>query len=130
LWRASRRELDVLGSPPAHVGLTPQSAIGNQQSRREGRAAKAGGILSLVSLSFSLVVPAVYVVGLMLESWELALFGILLTGSTMLVTGVLGVIFSLCSGLRGSWSVTGLITSAIALLLWLSGGLLALISEL
>jgi len=99
-------------------------------SRREGRAAKAGFILGLVSLSFLLIVPAVYTVGLMLESWEIALLGILLAGSTMLVTGVLGMIFSLYSGLRGPWSVTGLIASAVALLAWLAGGVLVLFAGL
>lgn len=105
----------------------PQSAINNpQSSRREGRAARTGFILGLVSLSFVLIVPAVYMVGLMLESWEIALLGILLTGSTMFVTGVLGVIFSLYSGLRGVWSITGMITSAVALLVWLGGGVMVL----
>lgn len=97
-----------------------QSATSNPQS------ARTGGILGLISLSFTLIVPASYVVGLMLESWELALLGILLTGSTMFVTALLGIIFSLRTGLRGAWSVTGLITGGVALLVWLGGGLLVL----
>ena len=108
-----------------------QSATSNQQSRRrEGRAAKTGFILGLVSLSFILIVPAAYVAAAMLESVELVILGLLLTGSTMFVTGVLGMIFSVYSGLRGPWSVTGLITSAVALLVWLGGGLLVLVAGL
>lgn len=116
---------------PNRSSLNQQSAIRNQQSaRREGRAAKTGFILGLVSLSFILIVPAVYVAAAMLESVELVILGLLLTGSTMFVTGVLGMIFSVYSGLRGSWSVAGLITSAVALLVWLSGGLLTLVAGL
>lgn len=109
----------------------PTRSSRNQQSpRSEGRAGRVGGILGLVSLSFVLIVPAAYTVGAMLESWELALLGILLGGSTMFVTGVLGIIFSLYAGLRGAWSVTGIVTSGVALMSWMGGGLLMLFSDL
>jgi hypothetical protein len=114
---------------PTRSFRNQQSAISNQQSRRrEGRAGKAGGILGLVSLSFVLIMPLVYVAAGLLESVELIVLGLLLTGSTMFVTGVLGMIFSLYSGLRGPWAVTGLIASAVALLVWLAGGLLLLLA--
>ena len=109
----------------------PTRASRNPQSpRREGHAGKTGGILGLVSLSFVLIVPAIYTVGLMLESWEIALFGLLLAGSAMLVTGILGLIFSIYAGLRSPWSVTGVITSAVSLLMWLGGGMLVCIAGL
>lgn len=105
-----------------------QSAIRNPQStRREGRAAKTGGILGIASLALMLFLPVVWVVAMILESEELAIFGLLLFGSAMFVTGVLGLIFSIYAGARGAWSITGMITCGIALLMWLGGGMLMLV---
>lgn len=98
-----------------------------QSTRREGRAAKTGGILGLVSLALMLFLPVVWVAAMMLESAELAMFGLLLFGSGMFVTGVLGLIFSIYAGVRGAWSITGVITGGIALLMWLGGGMLLLL---
>jgi hypothetical protein len=104
---------------PTRAFRNQQSAISNPQSRREGRAGKAGGILGLVAIGFVLMAPIIYLLALLAGSEELLIFGLLLAAGSMFVTGVLGIIFSIYAGLRGPWSVTGVVTSGVALFIWL-----------
>jgi len=97
-------------------------------SATEPRIGIAGGIVGVSALATILVMPLIYLFAGLLESEELMILGLLLAAGLMGLAGLLGLVFSLSARLRGTWSVVGSITGALALLLSFSGGMFFLVN--
>lgn len=91
------------------------------------RLGTAGGILGICALALVLTIPLIYLMAAVLESEELMILGIAMAVGLMFLGGIVALVFSLYARLRGAWSVVGVVTGAMAIVLSLLGGMLVVL---
>lgn len=106
---------------PRPISRVSQSAVASNKPFRIG---KAGGILGISAIGLVLLTPLFYLTAAATDSVVLlmiVLFGLVFLSAT---ASALGICFSILGRRDRAWAVTGLITSAISLLIATTGGIL------
>ena len=102
------------------TGRTNQREITRLQGNTAGRIGGIVGISTLIIVLFGL--PMGWVIAASLESILLLYSTIFLTALLGLVGSITGLIFSIRGRKQGILPIIGIVTSVIALLIWLTGG--------
>lgn len=84
--------------------------------------ARASGILGIVALGLSLLMPLVFVIGEFLETLTLFYVGFFGVATLSLFSAVLAVTLATVARLRGAWAIVGLVTGLLAGLFATAGG--------
>lgn len=97
------------------------------RSAKEPTIGKASGIVGIVALVSLLLIPLAYLLGILLQSELLMIFGWGLGFFLSLVGGIVGLVLGACARPRGAWSVTGMVTGGLAILASLVAGVLVML---
>jgi len=122
---------DEAAREPASTGLSvsPRYRVTPQPEPRNRHTGRASGILGLISIVLLLLTPLPYLVGLLLQSEIVILFGWGVEIVGVLATGIAGIVLGICGRFQGAWAVFGVVACASCLVAMLVGSaiLLALI---